>query len=88
MPNAPRHGGKVLVSVLLGTFTVSLNNSALNLAVADLMAIFAASATEVGWVVTLFMITMASLLGLAPLTQATPVWMIGAWMGLRGLGHE
>lgn len=29
MPNASAYGGKVLISVLLGTFTVSLNNSAL-----------------------------------------------------------
>lgn len=32
MSNTSAHGGKVLFSVLLGTFTVSLNNSALNLA--------------------------------------------------------
>lgn len=58
MPDANVHGGKVLISVLLGTFTVSLNNSALNLAVAELMTTFDASATHVSWVVTLFMITM------------------------------
>lgn len=58
MPDAKVHGGKVLISVLLGTFTVSLNNSALNLAVAELMTTFNASASHVSWVVTLFMITM------------------------------
>ncbi|MEX1056930.1 MAG: MFS transporter, partial [Natronospirillum sp.] len=58
MPDANVHGGKVLISVLLGTFTVSLNNSALNLAVAELMVTFNASTTHVSWVVTLFMITM------------------------------
>lgn len=52
-------GAWVLVSVLLGTFTVSLNNSALNLAVAELMATFDASASQVNWVITLFMISMA-----------------------------
>nr|WP_051605217.1 DHA2 family efflux MFS transporter permease subunit [Halomonas sp. HL-48] len=58
MTRTPAHGSKVLFSVLLGTFTVSLNNSALNLAVAELMTTFNASTTQVSWVVTLFMITM------------------------------
>ncbi|PRY66608.1 EmrB/QacA subfamily drug resistance transporter [Vreelandella songnenensis] len=58
MQNAKGHGEKVLISVLFGTFTVSLNNSALNLAVAELMMTFNASASQVSWVVTLFMITM------------------------------
>ena len=53
MPNATSNGKKVLISVLLGTFTVSLNNSALNLAVAELMVTFNASATQVSWVVFL-----------------------------------
>ncbi|MBY5928186.1 DHA2 family efflux MFS transporter permease subunit [Halomonas sp. DP8Y7-3] len=52
-------GAWVLASVLLGTFTVSLNNSALNLAVAELMVTFEASASQVNWVITLFMISMA-----------------------------
>lgn len=72
MPNATSNGKKVLISVLLGTFTVSLNNSALNLAVAELMVTFNASATQVSWVVTIFMIAMAMTM---PLTG----YLAGRW---------
>ncbi|WP_280569849.1 MDR family MFS transporter [Chromohalobacter sp. 296-RDG] len=88
MPNAIRHGGKVLVSVLLGTFTVSLNNSALNLAVADLMITFDASATDVSWVVTLFMITMGMTMpltgDLADRFGRKHVYLLGLWGFLAG----
>ncbi|GAA5172514.1 DHA2 family efflux MFS transporter permease subunit [Modicisalibacter zincidurans] len=88
MPNASAPGGKVLISVLLGTFTVSLNNSALNLAVAELMAIFDASATEVSWVVTLFMITMGMTMPLtgylADRFGRKRIYLLGLWGFLAG----
>ncbi|RTR00824.1 DHA2 family efflux MFS transporter permease subunit [Halomonas nitroreducens] len=88
MPNAPGHGGKVLFSVLLGTFTVSLNNSALNLAVADLMATFDARASEVSWVVTLFMISMGMTMPLtgylADRFGRRRVYLLGLWGFLAG----
>ncbi|MBB3141518.1 DHA2 family efflux MFS transporter permease subunit [Halomonas organivorans] len=88
MPNAPGHGGKVLISVLLGTFTVSLNNSALNLAVATLMATFEASATEVSWVVTLFMIAMGMTMPLtgylADRFGRRRIYLLGLWGFLAG----
>lgn len=88
MPNASAHGGKVLTSVLLGTFTVSLNNSALNLAVAELMATFDASATDVSWVVTLFMITMGMTMPLtgylADRFGRKRIYLLGLWGFLAG----
>lgn len=88
MPNASAHGGKVLISVLLGTFTVSLNNSALNLAVAELMAVFDARATQVSWVVTLFMITMGMTMPLtgylADRFSRRSIYLLGLWGFLAG----
>ncbi|SHJ83253.1 DHA2 family efflux MFS transporter permease subunit [Halomonas caseinilytica] len=88
MPNAPGHGGKVLISVLLGTFTVSLNNSALNLAVAELMTTFEASATDVSWVVTLFMIAMGMTMPLtgylADRFGRKRIYLLGLWGFLAG----
>jgi len=88
MSNASAHGGKVLISVLLGTFTVSLNNSALNLAVAELMATFDASATDVSWVVTLFVIAMGMTMPLTGyLTERfgrKRIYQLGLWGFLVG----
>ncbi|GHC22197.1 DHA2 family efflux MFS transporter permease subunit [Aidingimonas halophila] len=88
MLNASGHGGKVLISVLLGTFTVSLNNSALNLAVAELMVTFEASATGVSWVVTLFMITMGMTMPLtgylADRFGRRSIYLLGLWGFLAG----
>ncbi|SDO15844.1 MDR family MFS transporter [Alkalicoccus daliensis] len=48
----------VVISVLLGTFTIILNNSMLNPAVPHLMQVFEADAVATGWVITIFMVTM------------------------------
>jgi len=58
-PRGTREPRLVLMAVMLGTFSVSLNNSALNLAVAELMVTFETGAVEAGWVVTLFLLAMA-----------------------------
>ncbi|MFG6175945.1 DHA2 family efflux MFS transporter permease subunit [Halomonas sp. THAF12] len=88
MPNVSAHGGRVLISVLLGTFTVSLNNSALNLAVAELMATFEAPATTVSWVVTLFMIAMGMTMPLtgylADRFGRRHIYLLGLWGFLAG----
>ncbi|TDX32737.1 EmrB/QacA subfamily drug resistance transporter [Modicisalibacter xianhensis] len=88
MPNISTHGLKVLISVLLGTFTVSLNNSALNLAVAELMMTFDATATDVSWVVTLFMIAMGMTMPLtgylADRFGRKRIYLLGLWGFLVG----
>ncbi|WP_078592653.1 MDR family MFS transporter [Evansella clarkii] len=48
----------VVITVLLGTFTIILNNSTLNPAVPHLMEVFNADAVAAGWVITIFMVTM------------------------------
>ncbi|QOY37811.1 MDR family MFS transporter [Anaerobacillus isosaccharinicus] len=48
----------VVIAVLLGTFTIILNNSMLNPAVPHLMNVFNADAVSTGWVITIFMVTM------------------------------
>ncbi|MBU9713536.1 MDR family MFS transporter [Evansella tamaricis] len=48
----------VVITVLLGTFTIILNNSMLNPAVPHLMSVFGADAVATGWVITIFMVTM------------------------------
>ncbi|WP_028784556.1 MDR family MFS transporter [Thalassobacillus devorans] len=48
----------VVVSVLFGTFTVILNNSMLNPTLPRFMEIFDASAVDVGWMLTIFMVSM------------------------------
>ncbi|WP_026691391.1 MDR family MFS transporter [Alteribacter aurantiacus] len=52
------HKWIVLFSVLLGTFTIILNNSMLNPGVPHLMEVFDADAVATGWVITIFMVTM------------------------------
>ncbi|PWA06332.1 MFS transporter [Pueribacillus theae] len=48
----------VVVTVLLGTFTVILNNSSLNPAIPYFMELFHADAVSVSWIITIFMIAM------------------------------
>ncbi|UOE94383.1 MDR family MFS transporter [Alkalihalobacillus sp. LMS39] len=48
----------VVLSVLIGSFTMILNNSMLNPAVPQLMTVFEADAVSTGWVITIFMVTM------------------------------
>lgn len=88
MPKESQHGSKILISVLLGTFTVSLNNSALNLAIAELMNVFGASAVQVSWVVTLFLISMGMTMPLtgylADRFARRRIYLIGLWLFLGG----
>ena len=53
---APRR--LVVVTVLLGTLAVSLNNTALNPAIPEFMAVFGIDAVVASWVITGFMISM------------------------------
>ncbi|MBM7553258.1 MDR family MFS transporter [Thalassobacillus pellis] len=48
----------VVVSVLFGTFTVILNNSMLNPTLPRFMEIFNTDAVAVGWMLTIFMVSM------------------------------
>ncbi|SDZ50861.1 drug resistance transporter, EmrB/QacA subfamily [Evansella caseinilytica] len=48
----------VVITVLLGTFTIILNNSMLNPSIPYIMNIFDADAVSAGWVITIFMVTM------------------------------
>ncbi|ARK28641.1 MDR family MFS transporter [Halalkalibacter krulwichiae] len=48
----------VVIAVLLGSFTMILNNSMLNPAIPQLMDVFLADAVSTGWVITIFMVTM------------------------------
>lgn len=48
----------VVISVLLGTFTVILNNSMLNPTLPTFMDIFQADAVEISWMLTIFMVSM------------------------------
>ncbi len=50
--------GLVLVTVLLGTLAVSLNNTALNPAIPEFMTVFGIDAVAASWVITGFMISM------------------------------
>src|SRR5690625_3364115 len=46
----------VVVSVLLGTFTVILNNSMLNPTLPTFMAMFNVDAVSVSWILTIYMV--------------------------------
>ncbi|SDK38307.1 MDR family MFS transporter [Sediminibacillus albus] len=48
----------VVVSVLFGTFTVILNNSMLNPTLPHFIEFFDANAVSVGWILTIFMVSM------------------------------
>ncbi|WP_368505859.1 MDR family MFS transporter [Alkalihalophilus sp. As8PL] len=48
----------VVIAVLLGSFTMILNNSMLNPAIPKLMEVFDSDAVSTGWVITIFMVTM------------------------------
>ena len=48
----------VVITVLLGTFTMILNNSSLNPAIPQFMNIFQADAVSVSWIITIFMVVM------------------------------
>lgn len=48
----------VVITVLLGTFTVILNNSMLNPVLPHFMNIFNTDAVTVGWILTIFMVAM------------------------------
>ncbi|MDG5785870.1 MDR family MFS transporter [Evansella sp. AB-P1] len=52
------HKWLVVITVLLGTFTIILNNSMLNPSIPHLMNVFEADAVSTGWVITIFMVTM------------------------------
>ncbi len=54
---APSQKWMVVVTVLLGTFTVILNNSSLNPAIPRFMEIFQADAVAASWIITIFMLT-------------------------------
>ncbi|MCE7790822.1 multidrug efflux MFS transporter [Salipaludibacillus sp. CUR1] len=54
----------VVITVLLGTFTIILNNSMLNPAVPHFMQVFDADAVATGWVITIFMVTMGMVMPL------------------------
>lgn len=48
----------VVITVLLGTFTMILNNSSLNPAIPHFMEIFDVDAVAVSWIITIFMVVM------------------------------
>lgn len=52
----------VVIAVLIGTFTLILNNSMLNPAVPQLMNVFNTDAVSTGWVITIFMVTMGMIM--------------------------
>ncbi|GAA0566778.1 DHA2 family efflux MFS transporter permease subunit [Halomonas salifodinae] len=86
MSSRDRRTHRVLLTVLLGTCTVSLNNSALNLAIPELMRVFDAGATRVGWVMTLFLVAMGMTM---PLTGYLAdrwgdrrLYLAGSWLFL------
>ncbi|MBW7460046.1 MFS transporter, partial [Paenibacillus sepulcri] len=49
---------KVLLAVLLGTFTVILNNSSLNPAIPEFMEVFHINAVSASWIITIFLLAM------------------------------
>jgi MFS family permease len=49
---------KVVITVMLGTFTVLLNNSSLNPAIPSFIKVFHTNAATASWLITIFLITM------------------------------
>ncbi|MEC0180983.1 MDR family MFS transporter [Paenibacillus peoriae] len=49
---------KVVITVMLGTFTVLLNNSSLNPAIPSFIKVFDTNAATASWLITIFLITM------------------------------
>ncbi|AET60659.1 ErmB/QacA family multidrug efflux protein [Paenibacillus terrae HPL-003] len=49
---------KVVITVMLGTFTVLLNNSSLNPAIPSFIRVFNTNAATASWLITIFLITM------------------------------
>ncbi|WP_431089095.1 MDR family MFS transporter [Paenibacillus sp. 8b26] len=49
---------KVVITVMLGTFTVLLNNSSLNPAIPSFIRVFHTNAATASWLITIFLITM------------------------------
>ncbi|MFC7560716.1 MFS transporter [Paenibacillus farraposensis] len=49
---------KVVITVMLGTFTVLLNNSSLNPAIPSFIQVFDTNAATASWLITIFLITM------------------------------
>ena len=60
----------VVVSVLFGTFTVILNNSMLNPILPRFIEIFDSDAVAVGWILTIFMVSMGMTM---PLTGTSAI---------------
>lgn len=56
--SAPVRRRMVVVTVLLGTLAVSLNNTALNPAIPEFMVVFDIGAVAASWIITGFMISM------------------------------
>jgi EmrB/QacA subfamily drug resistance transporter len=86
MPSRDNAARRVLATVLLGTFTVSLNNSALNLAIPELMRVFDAAAIQVSWIMTLFLVAMGMTMPLTGFLArrwgTRRFYLLGLWLFL------
>ncbi|HVK95068.1 MAG TPA: DHA2 family efflux MFS transporter permease subunit [Noviherbaspirillum sp.] len=58
LSSRPARRWPVVVTVLLGTLAVSLNNTALNPAIPEFMAVFGIGAVPASWIITGFMLSM------------------------------
>ncbi|WP_332604916.1 DHA2 family efflux MFS transporter permease subunit [Acinetobacter sp. ESBL14] len=78
----------VVLSVLLGTITVSLNNSALNPAVPEFMHVFGVGPISASWIVAAFMISMGMTMPLTGyLSQKfgnRPMYLLGLMLFIVG----